>query len=88
VRTLSKKFGNIFVAATKLTKAAKMYKHYSDNLLKPLVKKDTFMLILDSCGGQTNPALHDEKNLDENELTCSLKIITPECTLLCQPCFY
>jgi hypothetical protein len=34
------------------------------------------MLILDSWGGQTNPALYDKKFVDENdEPTCSLKII-------------
>jgi hypothetical protein len=46
-----------------------------------------FLLILDSWGGQINPALYDEKFVDENDVpTCSLKIIPPKCTPLCQPC--
>jgi hypothetical protein len=58
-----------------------------DNVIKPYVKKDKFLLILDSWGGQINPAIYDEKFVDENdEPTCSLKIIPPKCTPLCQPC--
>jgi hypothetical protein len=58
-----------------------------DNIIKPYVKKDKFLLILDSWGGQINPALYDKKFVDENdEPTCSLKIIPLKYTPLCQPC--
>jgi hypothetical protein len=52
------------------------------------VKKDKFLQIADSWGGQTNiPAIYDEKFLNENNKpTCSLKIIWPKCTALRQPC--
>jgi hypothetical protein len=58
--------------------------HFKDKVIKPYVKKDKFLLILDSCGGQTNPALYNEKFLNENnEPTCSLKIIiTKLCTTM------
>jgi hypothetical protein len=49
------------------------YKCFLDNVIEPYVEKDKFLLILDSRGGQTNPALYD-KFLDESdEPTCSLK---------------
>jgi hypothetical protein len=32
-----------------------------NKVIKPYVKKDKFLLTLDSWGGQTNPALYDEK---------------------------
>jgi hypothetical protein len=51
------------------------------------MKKVKFLLIIDSQGGHTNPALNDEKFLDRSdEPTCSLKIILPKCRPLCWPC--
>jgi hypothetical protein len=52
-----------------------------DNAVEPYVKKDKFLLIINSWGRQTNPALHDKKFLENDELTCSLKIKLPKCTL-------
>jgi hypothetical protein len=88
LKTLSQKFGNVFVAAIMSGKLQKeSYKHFLDNVIQPHVKKDNFMLILESWGGQTNPALYSKKFLDgNNELTCSLNIISQKCTSLCQPC--
>jgi hypothetical protein len=52
-RTLSQKSGNVFVTATKSGKLQKeTYEHFLDNVIKPYVKKDKFLLILDSWGGQ------------------------------------
>jgi hypothetical protein len=87
VKTLQK-FGNVFVTASKSGKLQKeTYKCFLNIVIKSYVKKDKFLLILVSWRGQTNPALYDEKFLDENYgPTCSLKIILPKCTLLCQPC--
>jgi hypothetical protein len=75
VKTLPQKFGNVFVTVTKSEKLQKeTYKHFVDNIIKPYVKKDKFMLILEYWRRQTNPALYDEKFLDENEeSTRSLK---------------
>jgi hypothetical protein len=52
------------------------------------MKKDKFLRIFFSWGGQTNnPALYDEKFLSENAgSTCSLKIIWLKSTPLCQCC--
>jgi hypothetical protein len=78
LKTLSQKFGNVFVAAIMSGKLQKeSYEHFLDNVIQPHVKKDNFMLILESWGGQTNPALYSKKFLDKNnELTCSLNIIS------------
>jgi hypothetical protein len=66
----------------------KASEHFLDNVIKPYVNKYKFLLILDSWGGQINPAIYDEKFVDENdEPTCSLKTIPPKCTPLCQPCY-
>jgi hypothetical protein len=79
---------NIFVTATKSGMTQKeIYKHFLCNIIKPYEKKDKFILILDSWGGHTNPALYHKKFLYENDKpTYSLKIILQKCTPLCQPC--
>jgi hypothetical protein len=62
------------------------YEQCLDYVVKSYPKKDKFMPILDSWRGQTNPSLCSEKFVNENdEPTCSLKIILLECTPICQP---
>jgi hypothetical protein len=49
VTTLSQKSGNVFVTATESEKLQKeTYRQFVDNLIKPYVKKDKFLQILDS----------------------------------------
>lgn len=46
-----------------------------------------FLLIIDSWGGQTDATMYDSIFKDEDGSgTCTLKIIPPKCTSLCQPC--
>ncbi|CAK9805826.1 hypothetical protein ANTPLA_LOCUS4678 [Anthophora plagiata] len=53
----------------------------------PYVGEDPFLYILDSWGGQTKQELYDKKFKDSNDLpTCTLKVIPPKCTPICQPC--
>jgi hypothetical protein len=88
VETLSQKLVNICVTATKLGKLQKeIYRHFLNSVIHPYIKIDKFLLIIDSWGGQTNPAIYNEKCLDESdEPTCTLKIIPSKCKPLCQPC--
>jgi hypothetical protein len=93
VKTLSKKFGNVFVTVTKSGKLQRQtYEQFLNNVIKPYVKKDKFKLDPDFWGGQTNPSLYNEKFVDKNdESTCSLKIIPPQfrpTCQLCDVCFY
>jgi hypothetical protein len=78
----------IFCNCHRGRKAVKRYiQTLLDSIIKPYVKRDKFTLFLDSWGGQANPALNSEKFPDEtDEPTCTLKIILPKCTPLCQPC--
>ena len=88
VQRLSTKFNNIYVAATKSGKLQKdTYELFLDHIIHPYVNNNKFLMIVDSWGGQTSPAIYDQKFIDENNLsTCTLKIIPPKCTPLCQPC--
>jgi hypothetical protein len=86
VKTLSVKFGNVFVTVTKSGKLQKeTYEQFLDSEIKRYVKKNNFVLILDSWGGQMNPSLYDEKFAKNNDSTYSLKIILLKCTPVCQP---
>ncbi|XP_076667942.1 uncharacterized protein LOC143368768 [Andrena cerasifolii] len=90
VREQMEIFGNVFVTCTKSGKLqSDIYEQFLDTIIKPYVGRDKFLLILDSWGGQTNPSLYDSKFRDptsNNTPTCTLKVIPPKCTPLCQPC--
>lgn len=50
-------------------------------------KKNKFLLLIDSWGGQTDTTLYDEIFEDENDrASCTVKVIPPKCTPLCQLC--
>lgn len=88
VNKLTAEFRNVIVTCSKSGKLTKeLYKHYLETVLKPYVKDNEFLLIIDSWGGQTDLTLHDEVFGNNNgDATCSLKIIPAKCTPLCQPC--
>jgi hypothetical protein len=88
METLPQKLGNAHVMATKSGKLQKeTYEHFLNSVTHPSIKKNKFLLSIDSWGEQTNPAIYNKKFSEENdEPTCTLKIIPPKCTLLCQPC--
>lgn len=88
VEKLEAEFKNIVVTCSKSGKLTKMlYTEFLQKILVPYVKNEKFLLIIDSWGGQTDCTLHDEIFENEaGEATCTLKIILPKCTPLCQPC--
>ena len=88
VDALIKKFKNVFVTCTKSGKLCiPTYESFLDNVIKRYVQNNKFLLILDSWGGHINPMLYDDRFYDDKHLpTCTLKVIPPKCTPLCQPC--
>lgn len=88
VKALEREYGNVIVTCSKSGKlTTALFEQFLDTVIKPYVENNKFLLILDSWGGQTNGALYDERFRDEDdEPTCTVKIIPPKCTPLCQPC--
>ncbi|GFT57299.1 HTH CENPB-type domain-containing protein [Trichonephila clavipes] len=69
----------------KLTTA--LYKDFLIDVMKPYVKEEKFLFLIDSWGGQTNPVLTDEIFTDDKGIpTCTMKVIPPKRTPLVQPC--
>ncbi|GFU29024.1 HTH CENPB-type domain-containing protein [Trichonephila clavipes] len=57
------------------------------DVMKPYVKEEKFLFLIDSWGGQTNPVLCDEIFRDDKGIpTCTMKVIPPKCTPLVQLC--
>ncbi|XP_020292188.1 uncharacterized protein LOC109858896 [Pseudomyrmex gracilis] len=79
---------NVVVTSSKSGKlTSNLYTQFLKEILLPYVKKEKFLLIIDSWPGQTNPALYDEIFLDDDSAgTCTIKVVPPKCTPLCQPC--
>lgn len=83
-----KKYPNVVVTSSKSGKlTTKLYTDFLKHVLKPYVGEKSFLLLIDSWGGQTNPVLYDEIFQDANGMpTCSIKVIPPKCTPIVQPC--
>ena len=58
---------------------------FNKHIIEPYVEKKNFTFILDSWSGHSKKALHEDFKNENGESSCSLKIIPPNCTLLCQP---
>ncbi|XP_048509261.1 uncharacterized protein LOC125500394 [Athalia rosae] len=88
VTQMMDKYKNVYITATKSGKLTKdTYNLFLDKVLKPYVKTEPFLFIIDSWGGQSDVSMYDGKFVDEDGMpTCSLKVIPPKCTPLCQPC--
>ena len=88
VNVLEAQYKNVAVTCStsgKLT--SRLFEQYLDTVLKPYVRKEKFLLLLDSWGGQTNGAIYDERFTDDDNMpTSTVKVIPPKCTPLCQPC--
>ncbi|XP_067212474.1 uncharacterized protein [Linepithema humile] len=84
----SDEYKNVIVTCSKAGKlTTELYKKFLTSIISPYVKKNKFLFIIDSWGGHTNPALYDEIfEGEKGEATCTLKVIPPKCTPLCQPC--
>ena len=55
-----------------------------DNVIKPYVQDNNFIIVLDSWDGQTNAA--SSKKFDEFGSSCTLQVISKGCTPYAQPC--
>ncbi|XP_071573952.1 uncharacterized protein [Temnothorax nylanderi] len=88
VDTLISEYKNVFVSCSKSGKLTKhIYTDYLKYCLSPYVVDNKFLLLIDSWGGQTDLTLYDDIFEDEtNRASCTVKVIPPKCTPLCQPC--
>lgn len=88
VDKLTDEYKNVIVTCSKSGKlTTDLYKKFLTSVILTDVKKNKFLFIIDSWEGQTNPVLYDEIFENEKgEVMCTLKIIPPKCTPLCQPC--
>jgi len=87
VDELVTKYKNIVVTSSKSGKLmTHLYKTFLTNIMLPYVE-NKFLLLIDSWGGQTNPGIYDEIFKDDRNIgTCTIKVIPPKCTPICQPC--
>lgn len=88
VDKLMNDFSNVIVTCSKSGKLTKeLHKEFLIRVLSPYVNKNKFLLIIDSCEGQTDPTLYDDIFEDETgRASCTIKVIPSKCTLICQPC--
>jgi len=88
VDELVTKYKNTVVTSSKSGKlTTQLYKTFLTNIMLPYVKENKFLLLIDSWGGQTNPGMYDEIFKDDRKIgTCTIKVIPPKCTPMCQPC--
>jgi len=70
-------FQNVKVTCSKSGKLTKeLYAEFLKTCLSPYVKKNKFLLIIDSWGGQTDLALYDKLFEEENgKASCTVKVI-------------
>ena len=78
---------NVFVVCSKSGKLTSyLYEQYLKTVLKPYVGNNTFLLIVDSLGGQKNIHIYNDIFINnDNKPTCNLQIISSKCTATCQP---
>lgn len=88
IEELTKNYGNVFIMASKSGKLTKDHFHnYVKNVLTEYCKKEEFLLILDSWGGQTDTAYFNNIFTgDDGNCNSTIEIIPPHCTPYCQPC--
>lgn len=90
VGKLTKIYTNVIVTSSKSGKfTTHLFAQFLKKGIRPYVKKDKFLLLLDNSnsGYRTHAALYDEIFRDDDGAgTCSLKVVPPKCTQLCQPC--
>ena len=88
VEALENEFKNVVVTCSKSGKLTReSYKQFLEKIIHNYVKATRFVLIIDSWSGQTDAPMHEELFEDSyGEATCTLQIIHPKCTPLCQPC--
>lgn len=87
VDNLVEEFGNVYATASKSGKLSKQHVSvFAEKIIAPYVGSNDFLLILDSWGGQTEPALfHSLFTNDDGDRTSHIEVIPPHCTDTCQP---
>lgn len=85
---LASELKNVIVTCSKSGKLTKeLYSKFLKRSLSPYVKKNKFLLIVDSWEGQIDPVLYDNIFEEKNgKAFCTIKVIPSKCTTLCQPC--
>lgn len=80
-------YKNVVVTCSKSGKlSTELYKEYLRNILQPYAEDNEILLAIDSWSGQVNPEIYDEVFYNnENEPTCTVKVIPGKCTSTCQP---
>lgn len=64
-----------------------LYEEFLKSFILPYVKQKKCLFIIDSWGGQTDQTLYNHIFVDEKRAcTCTIKVIPPKCTPICQPC--
>ncbi|GBN35976.1 hypothetical protein AVEN_22431-1 [Araneus ventricosus] len=88
VNRYAEKYRNVVIKSSKSGKLTSgLYIDFLNDCLKPYVREEQFLLLLDSWGGHATPEIHDEIFQDDQQLsTCTIKVIPPKCTPLLQPC--
>lgn len=86
INELKSIYKNAIVTASKSRKlTSQLFADFLEKVLRPYVKREDFLLIIDSWGGQTNSSIFDSTFINEdNDPICQLKIIPPGCTPYCQ----
>jgi hypothetical protein len=87
VENLTEDYGNIVVTCSKSGKLTKkLFVEYLERTLKPYVGENVFLLLVESWGGQADATIYDDTfGKQSGEVTCTVKVILPKCTPLCQP---
>lgn len=64
----------------------KLYKNFLISVVKPYIKKESFLLPIDSWSRQSDSVLFDEVFRNDRHLpTCTVQVILLKCTPLVQP---
>ncbi|GFW16631.1 HTH CENPB-type domain-containing protein [Trichonephila clavipes] len=76
----AKIYTNVAITSSKSGKlTTALYKDFLIDVMKPYVKEEKFLFLIDSWGGQTNPVLYDEIFTDDKGIpTCTMKIMTSD----------
>lgn len=83
---LSRKYKNVCITCSKSGKLSKnLVDLYTSEIIEPYVEDESFLLVLDSWGGQKDADIFKKFENSLGKSNCTLKIIPPGTTSICQP---
>ena len=86
ISEFSQEYNNLYITCSKSGKlSSNLVSLFNQNVIKSYVTNKNFVLILDSWSKHSKGTLYDEFKNENGESSCTRKIITPNCTPLCQP---